>query len=1719
MADRLGGRDNRRNQGDDDILVPPSRRSTGSHRSYPLPPPHKRDSFNASGNIKANTGGGSFYDINNSKSTFIELSHRERLLGWLNIPNATAARDRNSDDFSNYLSKIEPGTGDWLLGQNSSYLGWSSSETTMPSVLWLYGDAGFGKSVLCAHAIRNARSRVEESDNGCKLVVAYQFYSWDGEPETPMTAFLNLAYTLATSYFGRLGRDKASEDMLRATDDALDLNSLQRLIRILVREFATLHLFIDGLDELVDAADRDKDKARWTHADTFLHFVLDLAVKPCPENDGGRVKVWITSQERHCIRKTVSSYATIGPATGIVHIPLHQRSNQSDIAVLFEKAHKEAMNSTKARTDLKKLQALVGSNFLWARWMLEDFAKPRIEEENLVDPTRVPQSFAEYLQRRIRERIKSNPESRLDAAHVLSCLVYAKRPLRVEELRDAVCASRVSNLGGDICTTEQYDPVIVKEICAPFVRVDCVTDKAGKAQTVCRLYHASVQGFLMKNRHVLQDMGKSSSNDANNREQHIMANKDDGLDEDEEVHDDDDDEDDEDDDKPGNYIISPRLLGRACLRYLQQARFKKPLKLMTAENKFDFVTADSKPGQEQSVNKQHFLAYAAKYWMRHLQQPDMHNYSARRRRLCIQIEQFVRSSQFHTLLQVQSIFVGGQFSLWHASKTNTHGFVRAFPSFFSESDAGAQLQMQYHEAISEWGYFLDNYSCHGNSLAGQIDLCLWGTLGRNHVLHPMRRMSRWSRNHKSYKIELKQDPARRPDTRLCFHDNLHRLKGGRTQLFSVRSSCAANSENVEVEVEVWTITPDLEPEMDANNRSLIRSVDVENLELYEGPLKTEFIGRPRAVAISPDGQVLRVGSSLYIRKEGSLQRLSVAEMEPGMQFLDEIGHREAFVVLTRRGNIARADLVDELDDPGYGADQEDAGTTAGDDDNSDGESVDSLNSTPRGSACGSDACGDDTDETEESPQFAAVPLTQEPESDFESAGNATSLCSARESYSEGSTTEQSDVIGPDDEFWSNWLSDDNPEIKDLSDGEDWASPPEVVHDHYGWDSDISADVSGKSESGDPIRDRLENLIIRHGWGPESDLCVEALAEYDGCPDDTTPEERVLKAILTAWFTWGRNQAEASKGGFGKDLSGNVMLGGEVLTEEVIMNQYGDDIEGDMRKIFEHEQEKSDGTGDSESDENGGKRGRGKKMTKEEDGEDFLEDFDGDWHYGGSSSESDDGLANTLRGGPRTRSRLISQTKTLKNDKPTRLCELVVLNTATESASNSHDASKVDVKSNEAHFDHPLKPIRIFRFAYKSKNLLFASPPAVHPTKPLVVWPIAGGELVFAHFSPAEKTFFTRNLGAGDHVCHLSIQVRFSPEGRHLHIACIDGIRFPVPGDNRKLVGDLIIGLLIRVSTYRLSRRKTARSPPRLIYQTSCPLQYLISTDPADGGVPFRPIPVSPLPWTLTWDWSSDDWGHVYACQSNKILRVVRLPLFSKVETSDRASLASSGNGTPGTHSSAKTTAVSEAAFTNKGQVFLPRSADNRRIHFIPFRSMGPPEDSGGEVGQTKFSTSPEAKKPAEKSRDPTSGRRIKTDGSKKTTGIKSTSKNAKGKKNEDDDDPEPPGAVVGTLVLSSEDATNEPSDGISIRPGREPPRTSGYSDRAQVVYLRERQFGGWVPFSSVVRDGEVLRPGEDDPTSGKAGRDGTKSKWMAHLKDKVEKFNARDDCDIVDFIR
>lgn len=65
------------------------------------------------------------------------------------------------------------------------------------------------------------------------------------------------------------------------------------------------------------------------------------------------------------------------------------------------------------------------------------------------------------------------------------------------------------------------------------------------------------------------------------------------------------------------------------------------------------------------------------------------------------------------------------------------------------------------------------------------------------------------------------------------------------------------------------------------------------------------------------------------------------------------------------------------------------------------------------------------------------------------------------------------------------------------------------------------------------------------------------------------------------------------------------------------------------------------------------------------------------------------------------------------------------------------------------FDISQEPPRlVFQYQHELPVMLYDSPPAFHPTKPLVVWPLCGGNILFADF--VAKTYFIRKSRPTSH---------------------------------------------------------------------------------------------------------------------------------------------------------------------------------------------------------------------------------------------------------------------------------------------------------------------------------------------------------------------------------
>lgn len=145
-----------------------------------------------------------------------------------------------------------------------------------------------------------------------------------------------------------------------------------------------------------------------------------------------------------------------------------------------------------------------------------------------------------------------------------------------------------------------------------------------------------------------------------------------------------------------------------------------------------------------------------------------------------------------------------------------------------------------------------------------------------------------------------------------------------------------------------------------------------------------------------------------------------------------------------------------------------------------------------------------------------------------------------------------------------------------------------------------------------------------------------------------------------------------------------------------------------------------------------------------------------------------------------------------------------------------------------------------------------------------------------------------------------MKLHFSVCGNYLHIASLEAQIAQISKTKRR-VQQLLpqLRICILLSTYRLSVRKTARSPPSLIHR--------VKTELGD----FNELNVPRLPFTLTW--TSRE---LFVTQSTSELRVMRIALFRDANLCTPQSLEHN-------------------ILVPKNRTFLPDTADERDVHFVP----------------------------------------------------------------------------------------------------------------------------------------------------------------------------------------
>ncbi|EJD45514.1 hypothetical protein AURDEDRAFT_151884 [Auricularia subglabra TFB-10046 SS5] len=777
-----------------------------------------------------------------------------------------ASSSRASEDNKKWhqlrVSCQHPDTCAWLLA-DETFSTWITADTSSSAAMCLRGQTGCGKTTLTSFAIEHLRLMPLSS-------VVYYFCQFTSAFESSAGYLHLLAAQLFEVYVSR-GYPVSTA----LSKKVLDSTSNQQL-RDLVIEFVdnidgNIYFLIDGLDEVDDAPDGHNCR----NISDAVQMLLDLC-----DRFGGRVHLWfsIVSHIRplacyvpfvqRCEGSSMVLDMTGRDERGVERF-IHSRVDR--IANLIGQNTFHGLSAEdRAALQLAK-NALVEqaqANFLWAELMTADFGNPDGPQDTgelhcHVSSGRPPQYDDIYLQH-FRKRIAI--KDREISSKVMSIITYARRPLSVDELREAV-TSLLNKSGA--ASLKMLKPDAFLHRFSVHVHVDRRELGSIDWSDTCRLDHSSVRDFFAKYP-TPWDEGSGSSHN--------------------------------------RLAVSPERIALACLSYLQRPIFGTPLKRVShGDGSWVLDQADA------AIPVHAFARYAAKYWARHLEGGGVSEDTSIRRR----VVEFITSPNFQTLLQMQMLWVEGQFRIY--SVGGHPSVLRVLPNWhIYVSSAGRRSPMTKHWADystlhHNWAQFLtcDEWGdsapdCPLTPSRGEIDRIWWGSLAGD----PQHYFARFKARHPSYRLEA---PA------IELHGGIKYealLVSGRT-IHLLRFSGMSLGDEIAFVYERWAATDySRAPEL-AFQQMICCSGGLSSWSLY-----TKHSLHPGnhlyapATAFSEDGQVLRVGTAIFTLDSDQQFHPLVVLPSPHAAFpayLDDITACNGFLALGGRFHSVAAKVLRKAD--------------------------------------------------------------------------------------------------------------------------------------------------------------------------------------------------------------------------------------------------------------------------------------------------------------------------------------------------------------------------------------------------------------------------------------------------------------------------------------------------------------------------------------------------------------------------------------------------------------------------------------------------------------------------------------------------------------------------------------------------------------------------------------------------------------------------------------
>ncbi|KAF3236224.1 hypothetical protein TWF192_011501 [Orbilia oligospora] len=484
------------------------------------------------------------------------------------------------DTFRDAIDVRMENTCQWLL-ERDEYVKWKEQSTSETKLLWIYGPPGSGKSVLCSTAIKDLKDSQPGAHNVAFFFCSARFEN-TRDPESIARSWVQ---QLLQDEFGH--REASEYYAKQKTGTKASMHDVWELFTRITNKMEDCICVLDGLDECFKVGAATAHKAT---TNRWLDFLMRLE----KHSRGAKVRLLLVSRDEPDIRQNLASWKSQGAITPIQVTELEVKSEytRSDIQLFAQKSVQDAVAYADPPVSKDTIATLsdLASKKAKGMFLYITLLKNRLEQS--IANGRAEESLCQAVDElgdydeaygRILDMIQAyRGERRIRAEAVLRWVLFAARPLQMQELAEALEAAmytnnnigsrHAQNARGSLVAPEKLTAGYFQQIislCGSFV---VSSEKAGTSDLLKTVdfVHFTAKEFLL---------APSDPADAYGREGFHFE------------------------DEPRHQII----LAEICLRYLCSEEFKKPYAKVT--RKF----LDDKRAEFR------FLDYATCFLFQHIQ--------------------------------------------------------------------------------------------------------------------------------------------------------------------------------------------------------------------------------------------------------------------------------------------------------------------------------------------------------------------------------------------------------------------------------------------------------------------------------------------------------------------------------------------------------------------------------------------------------------------------------------------------------------------------------------------------------------------------------------------------------------------------------------------------------------------------------------------------------------------------------------------------------------------------------------------------------------------------------------------------------------------------------------------------------------------------------------------------------------------------------------------